>query len=45
MTAVVRKYTSSGEATGVLGTVAGLPGVSGCRLVGIVGCSSVLQIP
>ena len=35
----------SGEATGVLGTVAGLAGVSGSRLVGIVGCSSVLQIP
>ena len=36
---------ASGEATGVLGTVAGLAGVSGSGLVDIVGCSGVLQIP
>ena len=30
---------------GVLGTVAGFTGVSGSRVVGIAGCSGVLQFP
>ena len=36
---------ANGEAIGELDTVAGFTGISGSRVIGIAGCSGVLQIP